>query len=88
MHANETTPSAISATQMLRRVCPNRLGAGLIVSLAGWTTLWASALHVIAFPPPWLGGVLFFAGLALIPLAQSASRGRRSRDELKWESKP
>jgi hypothetical protein len=78
MHRIVAAQSAISITEVLQRAGPNRLGAALVVTLVGWTALWASALNMIAFLPPWLGGVLFFAGLGLIPFAQSSSLGRRS----------
>jgi hypothetical protein len=77
MHRIVAAQSAISITEVLQRAGPNRLGAALVVTLVGWTALWASALNMIAFLPPWLGGVLFFAGLGLIPFAQSSSRGQR-----------
>ena len=78
MHRIVAGPSALIIKEMLRRTHPNRLGAALIVALVGWTIFWASALNLLAFLPPWLGGVLFFAGLGLIPFVQPTSRGHRS----------
>jgi hypothetical protein len=42
--------------------------AALGLTVFGWALLWAAALSIVPFVPPWVGAVIFLAGLLLIPV--------------------
>jgi len=39
------------------------------LAVSGWGLMWASALSVLPFPPPWAAAVVMLAGIALIPVS-------------------
>lgn len=47
------------------------LACALTMSVLGWSLMWARALYLVEFIPSWCTIVLFFTGLALIPLGRS-----------------
>ena len=58
------------------------LALGLTVG--GWALFWASALQLLAVLPAWLAALIFFCGLALIPLRADAERGRSNAASKGW----
>jgi|tagenome__1003787_1003787.scaffolds.fasta_scaffold17343352_2 hypothetical protein len=50
------------------------LPIALVLTLFGWTALWAEGLGVIHFLPTWVDGAIFFCGLFVIPLGIAKSR--------------
>lgn len=39
----------------------------ILLTVAGWSLIWARALLIIEAVPLWLGSIMFVCGLALIP---------------------
>jgi hypothetical protein len=50
--------------------------AALGLTVLGWALMWATALAIVPYVPPWVGAVMFAAGLLLIPFRRSRV-GRR-----------
>ena len=51
----------------------HRMGCALLLSVAGWSLMWAQALALVRFVPEWLCIVWFFAGIGLIPFCGPAA---------------
>jgi protein-S-isoprenylcysteine O-methyltransferase Ste14 len=44
-----------------------RRAAALLLTLCGWSAMWAAALALVPHALGWLGVLAFFGGLALVP---------------------
>lgn len=43
----------------------------MLVSVSGWSLMWADALSLVTFVPIWLSVMCFYSGLAMIPFCRS-----------------
>jgi hypothetical protein len=52
------------------RRAPTILGVAMVLSVLGWSLMWASGLGLVSIVPVYAGGLLFLLGLALIPVSR------------------
>jgi hypothetical protein len=52
----------------------HRMEAALLLTVLGWSLMWAQALSLVPVASPWLFIGCFFAGLAAIPLCDGPDR--------------
>lgn len=69
----------IKAWELMR--WPSMVGWPLVLSVAGWALMWASALQIVDLGSVWVPASLFVIGLALIPLAASSAARPSGTDE-------
>ncbi|MGE3781468.1 MAG: hypothetical protein AB7H71_01830, partial [Alphaproteobacteria bacterium] len=54
--------------------CDFVTGTALVLTVVGWSMLWARALGLTPLLPIWLPPLAFFLGLALIPFGRARRR--------------
>lgn len=65
---NRPGPSVLWGWLLSRLGTLNRVTAlAIVLTVAGWSLIWARALLITEAVPLWLGSILFVCGLALIP---------------------
>src|SRR5581483_10796121 len=63
------------------------VAAAISLAMLGWTLLWAGALSLVNCIPSEVAAVLFFCGLALVPIAVPRASGSTDHPRRFWRAK-